>query len=346
MPESATHLQPLVDAADVSALLRAVDGCCASRSWDALIDLANRCREAIELGKQLWPVAMHIEYRLAYEAPGPYAAGVLRPGVARFALGPLTEVAASTHAWAELADDIRDQASAAAVAQERVIRGEDLRGALPAGRAELPLRQQLWEPTYALPTYSDREALFPAPEVIGAMASEAQELEPATRLSDEAGVKALRAVVETWIDQSEGRVLAVAVDGDAVGAVAQITPVAAIEPISGQQALAWLQWCGASGGAYGHRRGGAAGRFATWWALAAVAGVPWAEHAGADNDFGTALGVALDELTWYRWAPGAASTRNNQDGWHLHMAVHDPVDHLAWAVSASDHRSDGVSPRH
>jgi hypothetical protein len=346
MPESATHLQPLVDAADVSALLRAVDGCCATRSWDTLVDLANRCREAIELGKQLWSVAMHIEYRLAYEAPGPYAAGVLQPGVARFALGPLTEVAASTHAWAELADDLRDQASAAAVAQERVIRGEDLRGAVPGGRAELPLRQQPWEPIYALPTYRDREALFPAPDVMRAGAGNAQELRPATQLSDDAGVEALRAVVETWTDQSEGRVIAVAVDGDAVGAVGLIAPIAAIEPISGQEALAWLQWCGASGGAYGHRRGGAAGRFTTWWALAVIAGVPWAEQAGADDDFAKALGTALDELDWYRWVPHAVDTRDERNGWHLHVAVHDPVDHLAWAVSATDHRSDGVSPRH
>jgi hypothetical protein len=344
MTRTATDLQPLVDAADVPALLRAVDGCCASRSWDALVDLAARCREAIELGKQLWPVAMHIEYRLAYEAPGPYAAGVLRPGVARFALGPLTEVAASTHTWAELADGLGDRASASAVAQERVIRGEDLRTAMPVDQVELPLRRQPWEPLYALPTYRDREALFPAPDVVAALRGTARRLHGEAPLADDLGVEALRAVVETWTAQSEGQVEAVAVDGDAASAVALLSPVAAIEPITGQQALAWLQWSGASGGAYGRRPGGAAGRFAAWWALAALAGVPWPEQVAGDDDFAAALGDALDELRWYRWRPDTDAAGNDRDGWHLHLAVHDPVDELAWAVSASDRRSDPDPP--
>jgi hypothetical protein len=338
MKDSASDLQPLVDAADVPALLRAIDGCCASRSWDTLVELAYRCREAIELGKQLWPVAMHIEYRLAYEAPGPYAAGVLRPGAARFALGPLTEVAASTHAWAELAGHLRDDASAAAVAQERVIRGEDLRDALPA---ELPLTRQSWEPSYALPRYRDREALFPAPDIAGATSGQPRELQPAASLPDDPAVEALRSVVETWTSQSEGHIATAAVDGDAAGAIARLAPVAAIEQVSGPQALAWLQWCGASGGAYGRRPGGAAGRFAAWWTLAALAGVPWPDDAATDVDFAEALGVALGELRWYRWTPHAGSAA---DGWHLHLAVHDPIDGLAWSVAASDHRKEPAEP--
>jgi hypothetical protein len=354
MPHAAASLQPLVESADVAALLRAVDGCCAGRSWDTLVDLARRCRDAIELGKQLWPVAMHIEYRLAYEAPGRYAASVVRPGVGRFALGPLTEVAASTHTWDELAGDVNDPASSATVAQERVIRGEDLRGRLPDEHTELPLRLQPWEPAYALPTYRDREALFPAPDIVAATPPEpaggdpgvrASDSEPAggSELPDDAGVEALRAVVETWTTQSEGRVAAVTVDGDAAGAVAHIAPVAAITPISGQQALAWLQWCGASGGAHGRRRGGAAGRFAAWWALAQLAGVPWPEAAGSDDGLAGELGDALGELRWYRWSPATAASRD--DRWHLHIAVHDPVDGLAWAISASDHLAEAVSRR-
>jgi hypothetical protein len=327
-------MQHLVDTVDVPALLRAVDGFCASRSWEKLVDLARRCRDAIELGKQLWPVAMHIEYRLAYEAPGPYAAAVLHPGVARFALGPLTEVAASTHTWDELAAGIGDPASTATVAQERVLRGEDLRGRLPAELTELPLVLQPWEPTYALPTYRDREALFPAPDVVAATpGGEMREHAPATALPADAATEALRTTVEPWTDQSEGRVAAVAVEGDAAGAIACLAPVAAIEPIRGGQALAWLQWCGASGGAHGRRRGGAAGRFSTWWALAALSGLLWPQQAGTDSGFADALGTALDELEWYRWTPHGDDHR---DGWHLHLAVHDPVDRLAWAVAAFD----------
>lgn len=335
-------MQRLVDTVDVPALLRAVDGYCAGRAWPELVDLARRCRDAIELGRQLWPVAMHIEYRLAYEAPGPYAAGVLRPGAAKFALGPLTEVAASTHTWDELAADIGDPASTATVAQERVLRGEDLRGRLPADLAELPLTLQTWEPSYALPTYRDREALFPAPDIVGATpAGATHELAPATELPADAATEALRTAVEPWTAQSEGRVATVAVEGKAAGAIAHLAPAAAIEPISGQQALAWLQWCGASGGAHGRRRGGAAGRFSAWWTLAALTGLPWPHQAGTDSGFADALGTALDELEWYRWTPDSGG---RHEGWHLHLAVHDPVDGLAWAVAAFDHVDDAGEP--
>jgi hypothetical protein len=130
------------------------------------------------------------------------------------------------------------------------------------------------------------------------------------------------------------------VDGDAAGAIAHISGVAAVEAITGQQALAWLQWCGASGGAHGHRRGGAAGRFTAWWTLATLAGVPWSEHAATDEGFADTLGAALDELRWYRWIPASDATQDRQEGWHLHVAAHDPVDGLGWAVSAVDHKLD------
>lgn len=340
MATSASHLQPLVDSADVPGLLRAVDGCSAAREWEQLVDLARRCRDAIELGKQLWPVAMHIEYRLAYEAPGPYAAGVLRPGAARFALGPLTEVAASTHSWSELADDIADPASAAAVAQERVIRGEDLRGALDGDTIELPLRRQTWEPDYALPTYRDREALFPGPDALTPPVGEPSALAPGRPLARDPGVEALETLVEVWTSQSEGRVSAAVVEGDAAAAIASLTTDAVVDPIAGHHALAWLQWCGASGGAYGHRRGGAAGRFAAWWTLAALAGEPWPDQAGTDERFARALAAAVDELEWFRWSPASGPAADQHDRWHLHLAVHDPADGLAWAVAASDRRAD------
>jgi hypothetical protein len=56
----------------------------------------------VERGKQLWPIAEHVDYRLALEGPPELAASVLSPAGGRFALGPLTEVAASTHTFAEL----------------------------------------------------------------------------------------------------------------------------------------------------------------------------------------------------------------------------------------------------
>ncbi|MDQ3537809.1 MAG: DUF6183 family protein [Actinomycetota bacterium] len=325
------HLQQLVDAADTAALLHAVDGLCAGREWDRLADLARRCRDAVELGKQLWSVAMHIDYRLAWEGPASHAAAVLRPGAGRFVLGPLTEVAASTHDWSSLAPHLPDPISAAAVAGERVLRGEDLRGAQPASlleTAELPLVLAGWEPAYALPTYRDRSALFPRPD-----ATPTGPPRPATtprhgRSSDDEAVRALRDVVEAWVSQSSGRVDAVAVEGPAEAAVGALAPQGLLYSVDAAQVLAILQWAGASGGAYGRRRGGAAGRFTAWWVTAAAAGLQWPADAGD-------LQTVVDELRWYVWsAPG------DDSGWVLRVAIADPVDGLAWAVDASDRRDE------
>jgi hypothetical protein len=322
-------LQTLVDAADPAALLVAVDRLCAAREWAALVDLAGRCRAAVELGRQLWPVATHIDYRLAWEGPASYAAAVLVPGAGRFALGPLTEVAASTHEWDALAPHLSDPATAGAVAQERVLRGEDLRGR--SGPAELPLAPESWEPAYALPRYRDRSAAFPAPE-IAAAAVPAAALPPAPApLPPDDATAALETTVETWTTQSTGSAHAVAVEGDAAAAVATLGGTGLVE-VTAADGLALLQWAGASGGAYGRRPGGARGRFAAWFAAAALAGLDWPVEGGE-------LGAAVAELRWFRWSAGTGET-----GWVLRLAVDDPVDGLAWAVDASDHRADEDGP--
>jgi hypothetical protein len=329
-------LGPLIDAADTAALLRAVDGLCASRRWDALADLADRCREAVELGKQLWPIAMHIDYRLALEAPPAYAGAVLCPGAARFALGPLTEVAAAGNDWASLAPHIRDPASAAAVAQERVIRGEDLTLVADGLLAELPLVSASWEPRYALPRYRDREAAFPPPEVGTRHLGSPRRLRPDAALDTDPGAKALREVIEAWVTQSSGQVRTTTVEGTAEGAIGCLLAAAGqgrearVVQIEPGEAIALLQWAGASGGAYGRRRGGARGRFAAWSAAAALAGLDWP----VEPDH---LGEALNELAWYRWAPPSTEV-----GWILRLAVSDPVDGLAWAIDATDQRTEGT----
>lgn len=323
-------LQQLVDAADEAQLLVAVDRLAAAGDWDGLVDLASRCREAVEFGRQLWPVATHIDYRLALEAPPSYAGAVLRPGAGRFALGPLTEVAASANDWDALVPHLGDPATRAAVAQERVLRGEDLRGRAPGVVAELPLHRAAFEPSYALPVYRDRSAEFPQPAAATRSLAPSGRPAPAGRLPDDAAVRALRDTVEAWIVESSGRVLAVAVEGDAAGAVGCLSERAAMARLQPDEAMALLQWAGASGGAYGRRRGGAAGRFAAWWAAAALAGLDWPVE--PHEEFTAALGHALSELEWWRWAPGP------ERGWVLRLAVADPVDGLAWAVEAVDER--------
>jgi hypothetical protein len=331
------QLQPLVDQADVPTLLAAVDGLCSCRRWDDLVELARRCRDAIELGKQLWGVAMHVDYRLALEAPAPYAAAVLTPGASRFTLGPLTEVAAGAHPWPALRPHLDHPAAAATVAQERVLRGDDLRGddvALGAPEDGLPLHLQPWEPGYALPVYRDRSAEFPAPAVAARTMPRAAPLRGRTqRAEEDAGVRALHAVAEPWASESSGRVRAVAVAGDAEAAVATLTGQAGLLQIGAGEALALLQWAGASGGAYGRRPGGAAGRFSAWWAAAALAGLEWPADDDDLEPFADDLGSAVAELSWYRWNPASGET-----GWVLRLAVEDPVDGMAWAVDATDQR--------
>jgi hypothetical protein len=317
-------LQALVDRADHDRLLVAVDGLCAAREWDRLADLARRCRDAVELGRQLWGVAMHIDYRLALEGPPAYAAAVLRPGAGRFALGPLTEVAAGSHTWAELAPHLDDEVTAADVAQERVIRGEDLFGLDTGLTADLPMALQPWEPAYALPVYADRSAKFPQPVVGTRQLPAPRALTPAPELDPDAATAALLAVVEAWTTQSAGSAAVCAASGPAEAAVARLTPQAGLSEISAADGLGLLQWAGASGGAHGRRRGGAAGRFSAWWAAAALAGLDWPPDPGE-------LGEALGELRWFRWAPSGADR-----GWILRLAVEDPIDGLSWAIDATD----------
>ena len=91
---------PIADAVgggDLDELVRLVDGLCRSREWSEVVRLRDRCRHALERGLQLWPVAEYAEYRLALEAPGSFAGPVVREGAGRIALGPLWEVAGSTH---------------------------------------------------------------------------------------------------------------------------------------------------------------------------------------------------------------------------------------------------------
>ena len=126
------------------------------------------------------------------------------------------------------------------------------------------------------------------------------------------------------------------VEGTAEGALGRLlaeagrSEEAALGPVRAEEALAVVQWAGASGGAYGRRRGGARGRFAAWSAAAALAGLDWPVEPEA-------LGEAVGELSWYRW-----TTSEPETGWTLRLAVEDPVDGLAWAVDASDRRTNSV----
>ena len=324
----AGHLEDLVEAADLNGLLRAVDGLASMRSWDELVDLAERCEDALERGKQLWPIAAHIDYRLALEAPGDYAASVLQPETGRFALGPLTEVAASTHTWSELADHIQVPQAAAYVAQERVLRGEVLTGD-PRAHAEvldLPLALEPWEPTYALATYRSDHVEVAEPWIPRSPLSEVGAVGPAAaELDDPDAATALLDLVTPWTSESNGAARAVVVEGDARAAASALTfQVLRMGPLEVAEAVQHMAWAAASGGAHGRRRGAALGRSIAWYAGAVLADEPWP---GSPRD----LGAGLERLRWYRWDEGAP-----EEGWALRLAVEDPGGSWAAAIGATD----------
>jgi hypothetical protein len=320
------RLGGVVEEANPASLLRAVDGLCADRDWAGLVRLRELLADAVERGKPLWPVVTYVEYRIALEAPGPEVARVLRSGVGRFALGPLTEVAAATHRWDELGPYLVEPGVAGTVAQERVLRGEDLRGrdGTHPEVLELPLALAPWEPAYPLATYRAAEIEVPDPtaEPVEMVASAAA---PAPELARPETLRALTDLVEVWTSESNGAARAVVVRGGPAEAVATLGyGEHRLGRIDVAGALARMAWAAASGGAYGVRRGAALGRFDAWWAAAAVAGVEWPPDPEE-------LGRALQRLTWWCWDDNMTSI-----GWTLRLAVADPGVGWAAALEASD----------
>ena len=322
--------QDVIDAIegnDPARLLRIIDGMCSARAWEDLADLAARCRQAVDRGKQLWGIAYHADYRLALEGPPDLAAAVAMSGGGGFTLGPLTEVAASTHTWKELDPHLPPGTTRTMIAHERVVRGEDLADTSEIDHRllDLPLVLSDWEPTYATAAYRSDRANHPTPEVPPLMSLE---LPPAAALVEHPDeIDALLALTETWVIESNGRSEAAAVDGDAKNAVSALGPRRVLvgeTDLSG--ALAWMAWAAASGGAHGKRPGAAAGRFAAWWTLAALTDLLDSWPPNPDE-----LGEAGRTLRWYLWDDLAPST-----GWVLRLAAEDPEHGVACAVSAVD----------
>lgn len=324
-------LYDLIEAADLNALLRAVDGMCAAREWDELLDLADACDDALDRGKQLWPISAHVDYRIALEAPGEYAASVLTPEIGRFAHGPLTEVAASTHAWDELAPHLGDPVTAAYVAQERVLRGEVLVHDERAHQelVDVPLKTEPWEPPYALATF--RPDLVEVQEPWEPREGWREvEAEAGAAIDDAEMVDALLELVNPWTSESNGAARAVVAEGDAAAAIAALTygPVR-LAPIGLDEAFRQIAWAAASGGAHGHRRGAALGRFSAWYTAALLTDLPWPAPGGD-------LGAAAANLRWFLW-----DEDGSEEGWVLRIAAEDPAGGWAAALGATDVLSDG-----
>lgn len=321
------HLIDLIEGNDLDGLVRFVDGLASGRDWDGLVELRDRCNEAVHRGKQLWGAAQYAEYRLALEAPGALAAGVVVEGAGRFSLGPLWEVAASSHGWSELAPHLGAGRARTLVAHERVVRGERLSdvAGLDPGVLTVPFALEDWEPTYPVAIYRPDKATFPDPDRPQLEWVELDGTGGRVRDHDDAADHALYELARPWAETSNGRCEVVAVDGDAMSAIQALAPgKVGLARVDLATALAVMAWTGASGGAYGRRRGTAVGRATAWWVLTTLAGF---EDAPSPKE----LGVAARELRWYLWDPG-----DRTSGWLFHLAVEDPVDGISWAVAAVD----------
>jgi hypothetical protein len=306
-----------IEASDTDELLRIVDGFCANKEWDQLVEIRQRCQEALTRGKQLWGVDEHIRYRLVLEAPPSWAGPVLSEGRARFALGPLPEVAATTKSWSEMEADLEHGPERMTFAAERVIRGDTVSEDL-----DLP-SLQAWEPTYALPIYKSDRVETPSPKLPSlATVTLPQDFSIA---DDPVSEHALNDLVEPWITQSNGRSQTVTVEGTPLDAISALglreAHIAALTP---QIALALMGWTAASGGAHGHRRGTAAGRYLAWGVVASLADLDWPPQPDA-------VGEAANLMEWIWFDDNSPDS-----GWALRLAIGDRSSGLAWAIAASD----------
>lgn len=322
-------LDALIHTVDLDGLVRMVDDRCAAHDWIGLLRLRDRCTAATrETGRQLWPAATLAEYRLALLAPPAWAARVLDGEAGRFTIGPLSEVAAVHHTWAELAPHVQPVPVALYVAHERAIRGESID---PSSLAplppvlDIPAAIQRWEPSYPVSIYSEAGADHPEPPRSGTLH------DVVTRhgavLDDAATELALRHLVEAWTTGSTGRAEVVCVEGGALEAIGALgVERARLVEIPADEALAWIAWAGASGGAHGRRRGMANGRFSMWWLLGALGDLhdEWPPTASD-------VEALLAELRWYRW-----DAHEPAGGWRLQLAIEDTTEGVAWAVNASD----------
>lgn len=322
------RLDMLVHRGDLDGLIRMIDDRCSARDWAGLLRLRDRARQAVDTGRQLWPAATLAEYRLALLATPDFVAEVLdeADGLSgRFTIGPLTEVAAQRHTWGDLGPLLERGPRAAFVAHERVIRGEPVDDLDLPDVLDIPLRLHPWEPSYDLAVYGDNDAEFPMSELPDDW-SDVDVSTDAEILDDDVEL-ALRQLLEQWTSNSNGRAEVVCVEGGAGAAIGALgVRRARMAELTAQEAIAWVAWAGASGGAHGRRRGAASGRFGAWWLLAAFGDL--LDEWPPDPD---ELGELANELRWYRW-----NAHEPDVGWTLQLAVEDPDEGVAWAITAVD----------
>ncbi len=323
----------LVETAHIRERCADVDRLVFDNDWVGVVAARDDARAALERGHQLWPVAAYADYRIALDGPAPLAASVVDATSSRYTLGPFPEVIATTHRWHDLRDHLPPTPGASTLAHEFVATGvvldnDDVAAALPK-IFELPLALQPWEPPYRPAVYHLDRVEHDAPQLPPCR----QIATPVTAgnvITDPIVTDALTALVRSWSNESNGRVEARAVEGDAASAIASLgvsRPFMADVALA--DAVALMGWAASGGGAHGRRRGLASARSDVWWALAALTGL--AEQTDDEPIHPEELGEALDDLRWTLWSAGEPDT-----GWALRLAIEVPDEGLAWVIGAID----------
>jgi hypothetical protein len=329
------------ESARIRELISEVDSLVLDQRWEEVVALRDRCRLAVQRGHQWWPAAAWAEFRMALDGPGAVAASVLDSTADRYTLGPFPEVAASTHAWGELAPHVSGTPGGAAFAHECIALGDDLRAddtfaQLPAV-FDLPASLQTWEPDYGPVVYHlDRveHQMLPVTAVPDGHRLPCR-ADADSRIADQVTLDALQSLVGPWAQDSNNLVEAIACSGDAMTVLdafglGNVTPV----ELTSADALRSMAWIGSSGGPTGRRRGLSSARSDLWWTVLNLTGLSDEDEpvdvASASSSLLDDLAEAVSELRWSTWG----TTSGVVDGWTVRLIIEDPAERLAWGVSA------------
>ena len=316
----------LINSADLDGLVRLIDDYCETRSWHDLLGLRDACKAAVANGRQVWPASTLAEYRLALLAPAEIAVQVVDEEAGRFTMGPLTEVIAQNHQWSELSEFLEPSPTSTYIAYECGIRGQRVDGELfPA--LESPCTLLSIETNYVLAEYHDNEAKFPTPAIPEMGNVIAVPTSSANVVLDSDVSTAFHQLVDAWTTQSNGELRISCVEGSVLDALAALdVHEARLSLLTSSDALAWLTWAGASGGAHGRRRGNALGRDAAWWTIAAL--TEQISRWPLNNE---ELETAVNSLQWFWWDANEPTT-----GWNVRLCVHYADQNRSWAISLND----------
>ena len=316
----------LINRADLDGLVRLIDDYCETRSWHELLGLRDACKAAVANGRQVWPASTLAEYRLALLAPAEIAVQVVDEEAGRFTMGPLTEVIAQNHQWSELREFLQPSPTSTYIAYECGIRGQRVDGELfPA--LESPCSLLALETNYTLAEYDDNEAKFPTPVTPVMGNAIAVPASSANVVHDSEVSTAFHQLVDAWTTQSNGELRISCVEGSVLDALAFLeVREARLSLLTSSDALAWLAWAGASGGAHGRRRGNALGRDAAWWTVAALTGQASNWPLGDEDSI-----TAVNSLQWFWWDANEATT-----GWNVRLCVHHGDRNRSWAFMLTD----------